>query len=382
MINLPILYRKNSNGSLQQWRIWTEDNTVVTEYGQVGGKLQTTRDLIKSGKNPGKKNETTPTQQAEKEAEAKHTKQRKLGYCDSIESAEKEEVDSIVEGGIYPMLAPNKSYPHFARKLQFPVISQPKIDGVRMIAMLKDGKCTLWSRTRKRMNSLPHIAKAIEDTFPGQTLTLDGEAWNEEVALKEGFEGLISIIRQDEPKEGHEQIGYYIYDLPFEPGNNFARDKARLALLKGCKEPLFSLKSVVCQNHDELMAQHDINVTSGYEGTMIRNDGPYECDKRSYHLQKLKGFEDHEFKIIDIEEGNGKDAGTVGAFWLENPNGPNFKCSLNAPKKVLKDYFEHPEKWQGYWLTVRHQKYTLDGVPRIPRGKGLRKVDSGGKVDL
>ena len=127
----------------------------------------------------------------------------------SLEGAKAGILDEVIEGGIAPMLAPNKVYPTFAHKLRFPVICQPKLDGSRLIST-NDG---LWSRTRKRINSLPHIQKAIEEQLGKNAPALDGEAWSKDVALSEGFEGLMSIIRKDGPTEGHEQIGYYIYDL-------------------------------------------------------------------------------------------------------------------------------------------------------------------------
>ncbi len=69
-MKLDTLYKKNSGGTLQQWDIWTEGPTIITEFGQVGGAIQRTEDTIKLGKNVGKKNETSPDKQAEAEAES------------------------------------------------------------------------------------------------------------------------------------------------------------------------------------------------------------------------------------------------------------------------------------------------------------------------
>ena len=47
---LPTLYKRNSNGSVNQWTISVEPYgglaNIVTTYGQVGGAMQTTRDLV------------------------------------------------------------------------------------------------------------------------------------------------------------------------------------------------------------------------------------------------------------------------------------------------------------------------------------------------
>jgi hypothetical protein len=72
------LFKRTSTGATQVWQIRVEpqdDGTaiIVTSHGQVDGKIQEGRDHIKQGKNPGKKNATTPVQQAIKEAESKWT---------------------------------------------------------------------------------------------------------------------------------------------------------------------------------------------------------------------------------------------------------------------------------------------------------------------
>jgi predicted DNA-binding WGR domain protein len=82
---LPTLYKRNSNATaIQQWTISVTDATITTMYGQVGGAMQTTSDTVTQGKNLGKKNATTPEQQAMLEAEAQHERKRKAGYVVSL----------------------------------------------------------------------------------------------------------------------------------------------------------------------------------------------------------------------------------------------------------------------------------------------------------
>src|SRR5271170_7156822 len=103
MKTFPILYKKTSTGAIQMWKISSipqhiscgEASIIVTEHGQVDGKIQTTKDLITEGKNIGKKNATDAYQQAEAEAQAKWEKQKKKGYVESIEAAQAEELDAL-----------------------------------------------------------------------------------------------------------------------------------------------------------------------------------------------------------------------------------------------------------------------------------------------
>ena len=76
-MELPMLYKKTSVGKIQVWSISTVESTIITISGQMDGKMITSTDTVTDGKNAGKKNETTASQQAELEAKAKWTKQLK-----------------------------------------------------------------------------------------------------------------------------------------------------------------------------------------------------------------------------------------------------------------------------------------------------------------
>lgn len=370
------LYKKTSTGAIQQWTVSVQGNQITTEYGQVDGKIQGTVDIIKKGKNPGKKNATTAEEQALKEAESKWEKQKKKRYVETIEEAQAGEVDEeFVQGGIAPMLAPSKIWPTFAKKMKFPVYVQPKLDGTRMIAVLENGRCTLWSRTQKPMYSMPHIIDEIETRFGHLgNLILDGEAYN--VDYWDRFEDLLSLIRQEEPAENHEDIHYHIYDLPSCEKNFSERNKELLKLLKEDSKFLKIVPTYVANCQADIDQFHENNVLANYEGSMVRNDGPYESGKRSYQLQKLKDWKEDEYKIVGAEEGRGKDAGTVGAFVLALPNSDKtFKCRLKAPYSRRKELLNNPSQWENKLLTVKYQTLTSDGIPRILVGKGIRDYE-------
>ncbi len=370
-MDLPILYKKASDGKIQLWGIDVDDEAgIMISFGQVGGVLQHSREVITKGKNIGRANATTPQEQAECEALARHTKQRKKGYVESVEAATSGEVDEVIVGGIFPMLAPSKIYPHFAAKLSFPVFVQPKFDGTRLIAVVEDGECTLWSRTRKRVNSLPHIAAALEAAFPVGSFTFDGEAYRH--SMNDDFEGLMSLIRSSEPSEGHEVIEYHIYDLPSWPATFALRHRKLGELLAPTSAPLVRVRTEVAADHSEIMAHHEHNLEAGYEGSMIRGDKPYEEGRRSYYLQKLKNFTDAEYQIVGADEGRGKDAGTVGSFVCVTPEGKEFRCRLKATYARRAELFASPEQWRGKSLTVAFQNLTADGIPRFPVGKAIR----------
>lgn len=76
---LPILFTTDKSGKERMWKIWAVDDTVHRLQGLITGKKQTYERKY-AGKNVGKKNETTPDEQAKQSAETMWTKQLDKGY--------------------------------------------------------------------------------------------------------------------------------------------------------------------------------------------------------------------------------------------------------------------------------------------------------------
>lgn len=374
--NFPMLFKKASGGADQQWSIRTEDNVIITRWGQVGGAIQEARDVIKEGKNIGKKNETTPIQQAQLEAEAIHTKKLKKGYVKSLSAAKAGKVDKIIEGGVNPMLA--HKFSEQGHKIRFPAFVQPKFDGHRCIVTVNDGKATMWTRTRKPITGLPHIIVAIEQVVAKMTtknIIFDGELYNHD--YRERFEELSSFIRSPEPKEGHEVVQYHIYDLAdFElPGadKTQANRTGVLASIAPSFPPaLVAVETRSVSSKEELDEAFGEFMEQGYEGLIVRNlTAPY-VGKRSYDLQKVKEFDDAEFKVIGVEEGRGKLAGKA-IFVLEHEGRP-FRAKMKGKLEDLAKYVKDPSLAVGKMLTVRYFGISnANQVPRFPVGIRFRE---------
>jgi DNA ligase 1 len=374
-MELPKLYKKTSTGAIQEWQIDVHENllasdgsvvgVITTRHGQVGGKIQMTQDVIRSGKNIGKANFTTAYEQAKLEAQAKHEKQLKKRYVRTIEEAQAGEVDEVIGGGVPVMLA--QSFDKHSAKISYPAYLSPKLDGMRLVATIIDGECSLWSRTQKAVKTLPHIQRALEVAFPNGTVTIDGEAYSNQ--YRDDFNKIMSLIRPDEPVPGHEIIEYHIFDMVADAPFDERLGELQAALLE---PPLILVEQRQVYSKDEAFEGMSEFIANGYEGAMIKNtSSPYE-HKRSYHIQKLKLMVDDEFKIVGMEEGRGKLQGHIGSFICETETGVRFNAKLKGSTGHLKHLFEHPEEWRGRLLTVQYQNLTPDGVPRFPCGVRVR----------
>lgn len=376
---LPTLYKKTNTGAIQFWEICvlhvqqTGFSDIHTRFGQLNtDSPQETADTIKKGKNIGKKNETSVRQQAEAEALAKWEKQKKKGYVETQAAAEAGEVDELIEGGIVPMLA--HKYSEQGHKIKYPAFIQPKLDGIRCIAIVKDGQATLWTRTRKPITSMPHIVQELEAAFENMDIILDGELYNHD--YKNNFEKIVSLVRSEEPIEGHEVVQFHVYDSV--SNEEFKFRYAQLHRLFRMFEfmSLILVQTEVAQSEDTVMDFFDKYRNQGYEGAMLRNVTSLYANKRSYDLQKVKEFDDAEFQIVGIEEGRGKLAGHVGSFVCMMDTQKQFLAKAKGETSKLKEYFDNHQLWKGKKLTVQYQGLTgKEGVPRFPVGISIRDYE-------
>lgn len=369
--DLPTLYKRTATGSIQQWHITVEVGTITVTHGQVGGKLQTTTDTIKSGKNAGRKNATAPEEQALKEANSQWTKKLKNGYVQDLLSAKFGKTDSIIKGGVLPMLA--KVYEDHKNKIKFPVMVQPKLDGHRCIAVIKNGNVSLWTRTRKRITSVPHIEDQLTYVAARvnhlRNAVLDGELYNHK--FKKDFEAITSATRKKEATEESAQIQYHVYDLVSRQGFEDRYSGLSDIVIHG-GDRVHLVDSVQVDSESQINGAFNRFLEEGYEGAMVRILGILYENKRSSQLLKVKIFEDDEFEIIGVEEGRGKLQGHAGAFVLQDGK-EFFRAKMSGNTKKLKEYWQEKDKYIGQMLTVQFQGRTGDGIPRFPVGIRIRE---------
>ena len=355
------LFAKGPKGAVLVWRCWVEGPTVWTEWGQQGGALQRSSKVCEP-KNVGRANHLTAEQQAHVEAQAMWVKQQKKKYGLDI--------DEVMLGFVHrPMLA--HTYDDKTRaKLQWPVAVQPKLDGARCIAYLKDGELRLESRGGDPF-TVPHIAKAIRRSSSfmallGKGLELDGELYSH----GHGFQQIISWIKR--PQEESILLVYAMYDLATRQTLAFATRSAMLqqAWVDSSAAELQLVPTIGAASHEDVVQAHRAFLEDGYEGTIIRDMmAPYEFAKRSPYLLKFKDFRDAEFQIIDVQGGRGKFADQA-IFRCKNPNGPDFDV---VPKGTVKERQEMLDRKNiGQQLTVRYFELSEDKVPRFPVGVGIR----------
>ena len=390
-MKLDKLYKQTTTGATQTWEIEVEGNKFRTISGQLEGKKITNKWTICKGKNVGRANETTAEEQALKEAEAKHQKKRESGYTLDLNKVGKKKFYE-------PMLAQdfkNKNrQSEVMADLQLvdkgtvgSVFSQPKLDGIRCIAM-REG---LFTRTGKEITAVTHISEALEPFFKlYPNATLDGELYNH--AYKDDFNKIIHLVRKQNLTDEHlsesaEMIQYHIYDAPVIGNGKWAMTEKDLYSDRTSKldasfvnlglekeDCLVIVPTVEIHGREQLDRCYEDYIEAGYEGQMVRLDGPYE-NKRSPKLLKRKEFVDEEYKILGYEEGEGNRAGTVKHFKFKNKDGKEFNSNVKGSFSYLTKLLEIADTLIGKDATIKYFNLTPDGVPRFPYVIAIRDYE-------
>jgi DNA ligase 1 len=179
------------------------------------------------------------------------------------------------------------------KKLRFPVMVSPKLDGIR--ALVVDG--VLMSRSMK-----PIPNRYLQKKFGSLPNGTDGELIKG-LPTEDPYRNTVSAVMTEdgEPTD----VCYFVFDNFKAPGG-FAQRSRGVDAINDYENGVVALPHQIVDNLEELLAYEEQVLESGYEGVMIRSlQGPYKFGRSSAnegYLLKLKRFEDGEAVIIGTEE--------------------------------------------------------------------------------
>ena len=266
-----------------------------------------------------------------------------------------------------------------------PVFIQPKLDGIRCI-MKSDG---CYSRNGKKFMNVQHLyTKAIQDLFKANPLlVIDGELYNHD--LRDNFEKIVSLVRKQKPtpddrKEARKLIQYHVYDycmavnnklnLLESDMNRYEKRMHQLTCSDMYGKHIRYVPSRGVHSLDKAKEIHNDFLQQGYEGSILRLDGPYKCG-RSYDLMKFKDFSDTEATIVSWVEGKGKRRGTIGKFIAIDSEGVKFGMPVMDNFKYLQKNFKNMQDYVGKIATFTYFEKTRAGSYRHPLFKCIRNYE-------
>lgn len=369
---MDTLYSKSKTGKVRYWSIKVDQQGdkvfIVRHTGEDGGKDQEFRKEVTSGKNIGKKNETTKLQQGQSDAKSMWTKQLEAGCV-----TDKSKVDDVVN--LLPMLA-NK-WEDRNKHISESFYIQPKLDGVRMLVGKLNGKFMMLSRTGKDVKHMDHIGDEVKGILKEGDF-LDGENYSP----NKTFEEITGLCRTTLQSSANEKdlggIKFFVFDkLNLKNLNEtfeVRQNNLKTFFLKKFKN-LEMVETKILNSKKLIEVEHDKYVDLGYEGIMIRDPkGKYSLAERSNKLLKFKKFQTEEYEIVGSNEGTGKDAGTV--VWVcRTEQGKPFCVRPTGSLAQRKQWFRDRDQYIGNMLTVKFQNLTEYGFPRFPVGLGIRDYE-------
>ena len=369
---MDTLYSKSKTGKVRYWSIAVDQQGdevfIVRHTGEDGGKDQEFRKEITSGKNIGKKNETTKLQQAQSETKSMWTKQLEAGCV-----TDKNSIDEKIN--ILPMLANKWEDRHKHISTSFYV--QPKLDGVRMLVGNYNGKFMMLSRTGKIVKHMDHIGDEVKNILKEGEF-LDGENYSHNKTFEE-ITGLCRTSLQSSA-DGKDLggINFFVFDkFNFNfPNETFEVRQNNLKQFFSKKfKNIEMVETKILKSKKLIESEHDMYVDQGYEGIMIRDpQGVYGLAERSNKLLKFKKFQTEEYEIVGANEGTGKDSETV--VWVcRAGKGEPFCVRPTGSLAQRKEWFRNRTEYVGKMLTVKFQNLTEYGFPRFPVGLGIRDYE-------
>lgn len=364
-----VLYKITKTGAIQTWKCWTEGADVVTEHGQLEGKMQQSR-YTAEPTNEGRSNARNASEQATFECGTAYTAQMdNRHYRKTIEDAHKQ-TDVLI-----PMKLQN--YKDHGKKIKFPCYVQRKFNGSRRTYY--DGKF-LSKIGREEENKCVGIGEQLKKLG----YYVDGEIYSHGLPLQDIRSAALK------PNENTEDLKLVIFDvpdteLPFEE---------RLKLLVRLQEEVSIYGRdtytklevelpVMVNTQEELQVFFDKTIADGYEGVVIRNKGSmFESGKKSYQTQKWKPRYDAEAMVVGVEKcknGQGKLLCEAYCFGMGRVK---FKCMMKVKRRDGLEYprmYEDMEKLVGEWITFSYEELSKNGVPTKPVGEIVRKCNDKGE---
>ena len=251
------------------------------------------------------------------------------------------------------------------------VYIEPKLDGIRCLAIVKDGEAKLFTRQGKLVTN-------FDDTVGKELTRLPSGCYDGEIMSNDFTELMRQVYRKDDKDISDVYFAIFDYLTPEEwdkkgPTNTLKTRKKILRDTINFAHKEFNLKYLKQVRYEaELMPSdkvlketHDRWVSQGYEGIMIKDTDAEYCFGRDWSVMKYKVFFDADCEIIALQEGTGKHSGKLGSF-LVDYKGVEVNVGSGLTDALRESIWKDPESHVGRTIEVRYQEETPDGSLRFP----------------
>ena len=276
-----------------------------------------------------------------------------------------------------------------------------KLDGVRVLTIIRGNKVEMFSRNGKQFHNFGHIITEIEQVIAQKPapydLVLDGEV------MSANFQDLMKQVHRKDGKQSDDAV-LHLFDMcplaDFQKGKwdktQSFRSQAVKAWVNENKDVIKHVQTLdwedvdldTQQGQERFVELNKAAVDGGYEGVMIKDpDAPYEC-KRTHSWLKAKPFIEVTLNVVAVEEGTGRNEGRLGAVIVEGEDDGytyHLNCGSGFTDSQRDQFWTERDNLIGSLIEIRADARTKSQDSdtyslRFPRFKTFRGFEPGEKI--
>lgn len=262
--------------------------------------------------------------------------------------------------------------------LKFPLWSEPKLDGLRLIVIKTNNVVTMFTRNGTQLETLNRLKEYFESRCDIQEMVFDGEG-----LVSGKWEDTVSVMMAYKNNKNDDNFVYNVFDcMTFEEWSN-----------KECKQPQHVRRSKldelfknvdrniinptridICTSIEDIKQSYRKALSVGFEGVMLKDqNGLYTFD-RSKSWKKLKPITTYEGIVVATMDANvgTKREGKFGGFVVLLSNGVTTEVGSGMSDAFKDEMNNDRESCIGCIVECEAQLLTPDGKMRFPRFKRFR----------
>lgn len=240
----------------------------------------------------------------------------------------------------------------------YPAYADAKLDGVRCIATVSNGKVTLVSRNNKPFLNYKNIEAEL--------LQLPEGIYDGEITCGHFQELMRSVHRKTDGIEMAKDAVFNIFDIIdlYKPLVRRQEKLEDIFIAKQVYKYVNRHRGFTVSNEDEIMQAYEDCLSKGFEGLMVKNLNSRYQLKRSHDWMKVTPLQTEDVVIVGVKEGKGKNQGKLGGFLCEI-HGISVQIGGGFTDVERVEYWQKQKDLIGKVIEVEFREKTLDGCFRF-----------------
>lgn len=260
----------------------------------------------------------------------------------------------------------------------YPVIVEEKLDGMRVLAIVKSGEVSFVSREGNPQPALEWMAEHVLKFASGICDTRVDMIFDGEV-LSGSFNATVSEVRR-KSKQAHDSqlhlfhFGLYDEFINDEDTRTMLQVKQEMQKLKSFlpdDSPIKILPHYFANNEEEIALMYGKVREKNGEGVIVKSRSGKYTNRRNHAWMKMKNKSNIDVSVVDWEVGTGEIAGMLGAL-IVDVDGVRVNVGSGFSRQQRVDIWENIEDMEGEIIEVSYHEKTPAGSLRHPVFEKIR----------